>query len=633
MLDKRDGEEEHELRDVLLVEDSLIDAQLIRRLLRRVSAAYYRITHVRTLNDAVLSAEELTPDVILADLNLPDSRGTQTVASLQTSYPDIPLVIVSSWEDEAVSLRSVKAGAQDYLVKGHIDGANLHRVIRYAIERKRTELELVRLAHYDQLTSLPNRTLLRERVDHALARALRAGSGVATLILDMDRFKEINDMLGHEIGDKLLIEAAERIRASVRDQDTVARLGGDEFAVILEGVSEAKEVLPVIERIIASLSEVTTIDGHEVNSSTSVGIAMYPENGRDLSELLRAADLAMYQAKSSGRGRYQFFADAMQEEAQSRHALEWALRRAVEKDEFELVYQPQICLRTGVVIGVEALIRWRSPTRGLLTPYHFISGLEEFGLINEVGEWVLRTACEQVRRWHAMDFEPMRIGVNVSAQQFEDPMLLDKIVEPIADELVDVSQRKHVSFDAFFANTMFHEVAHGLGIKNTIDGSGTVQDALLEMAASVEEGKADILGLYMITELHKAGELGEVDLRDYYVTFMTSVFRSIRFGASSAHGKANMVRFNFFLDSGAFVRDAETGRYHVDFERMEAAMTDLSRLLLTLQGDGDYQGVIKLTESRGIIEPQLQGDLDRLTRADIPVDISFQQGAAELGLD
>ena len=483
MLDKRDGEEEHELRDVLLVEDSLIDAQLIRRLLRRVSAAYYRITHVRTLNDAVLSAEELTPDVILADLNLPDSRGTQTVASLQTSYPDIPLVIVSSWEDEAVSLRSVKAGAQDYLVKGHIDGANLHRVIRYAIERKRTELELVRLAHYDQLTSLPNRTLLRERVDHALARALRAGSGVATLILDMDRFKEINDMLGHEIGDKLLIEAAERIRASVRDQDTVARLGGDEFAVILEGVSEAKEVLPVIERIIASLSEVTTIDGHEVNSSTSVGIAMYPENGGDLSELLRAADLAMYQAKSSGRGRYQFFADAMQEEAQSRHALEWALRRAVEKDEFELVYQPQICLRTGVVIGVEALIRWRSPTRGLLTPYHFISGLEEFGLINEVGEWVLRTACEQVRRWHAMDFEPMRIGVNVSAQQFEDPMLLDKIRSALKETKIPPSflelelTESCLMSDPAQAGALLREIRE-IGVRIAIDDFGTGYSSL-----------------------------------------------------------------------------------------------------------------------------------------------------------
>jgi len=427
MLDKREGEEEHEVREVLLVEDNLIDAQLVRRLLRRVTGSYYRITHVRTVNDAILSAEELTPDVILADLNLPDSRGTQTVTSLQTSYPDIPLVIVSAWEDEAISLRSVKAGAQDYLVKGHIDGANLHRVIRYAVERKRTELELVRLAHYDQLTSLPNRTMLRERVEHALARAMRAGTGVATLVLDMDRFKEINDMLGHEIGDKLLIEVAQRIRASVRDQDTVARLGGDEFAVVLEGVSEAREVLPVIERIIDSLAEVTTIGGHEINSSTSVGIAMFPENGSNLSELLRAADLAMYQAKSSGRGRYQFFADAMQEEAQSRHALEWALRRAVERGEFQLVYQPQICLRTGMVIGVEALLRWMNPTRGLLTPYHFIAGLEEFGLINEVGEWVLQTACEQVRRWHAMDLEPMRIGVNVSAQQFEDPMLIDKI--------------------------------------------------------------------------------------------------------------------------------------------------------------------------------------------------------------
>jgi diguanylate cyclase (GGDEF)-like protein len=484
MLDKREGEEEHEVRDVLLVEDNLIDAQLIRRLLRRVSSSsYYRITHVRTLNDAVLSAEELTPDVILADLNLPDSRGTQTVASLQTSYPNIPLVIVSSWEDEAISLRSVKAGAQDYLVKGHIDGANLHRVIRYAIERKRTELELVRLAHYDQLTSLPNRTLLRERVDHALARAMRAGSGVATLILDMDRFKEINDTLGHEVGDKLLIEAAQRIRASVREQDTVARLGGDEFAVILEGVSEAKEVLPVIERIIESLNGVTTIDGHEVNSSTSVGIAMYPENGNDLSELLRAADLAMYQAKSSGRGRYQFFADAMQEEAQSRHALEWALRRAVERNEFELVYQPQICLRTGMVIGVEALLRWMNPTRGLLTPYHFIAGLEEFGLINEVGEWVLRAACEQTRRWHGMDLEPMRIGVNVSAQQFEDPMLIDKIrgalkETKIPPEFLELELTEScLMSDPAQAGALLREIRE-VGVRIAIDDFGTGYSSL-----------------------------------------------------------------------------------------------------------------------------------------------------------
>lgn len=209
----------------------------------------------------------------------------------------------------------------------------------------------------------------------------------------------------------------------------------------------------------------------------------------------------------------------------------------------------------------------------------------------------------------------------------------DRILEPIADMLIDESQRDYITFDAFFANTMFHEIAHGLGIKNTIDGRGTVREMLLDMSSSIEEGKADILGLYMITELHKAGELGDVDLRDYYVTFMTSVFRSIRFGAASAHGKANMVRFNFFMDSDAFVRDVETGRYHVDFERMETAMADLSRLLLTLQGDGDYDGAVELAESRGVIEPQLQSDLDRLTEASIPVDITFQQGVAELGLE
>ena len=209
----------------------------------------------------------------------------------------------------------------------------------------------------------------------------------------------------------------------------------------------------------------------------------------------------------------------------------------------------------------------------------------------------------------------------------------DKILEPIAGVLVDESQRQHITFDAFFANTMFHEVAHGLGIKYTIDGSSTVSEALLDVASSMEEGKADVLGLYMVTSLHDAGELGEVDLRDYYVTFMTSVFRSIRFGASSAHGKANMVRFNFFVERGAFVRDAESGQYSVDFERMREAMADLSRLLLTLQGDGDYEGALELTNTKGVIGEQLQADLDRLTRASIPVDISFNQGVAELGLE
>ncbi len=208
----------------------------------------------------------------------------------------------------------------------------------------------------------------------------------------------------------------------------------------------------------------------------------------------------------------------------------------------------------------------------------------------------------------------------------------EKILQPISDVLINESQRRHVTFDAFFANTMFHEVAHGLGVKNTINGHGTVREALLDVASSMEEGKADILGLYMIVSLHEAGELGEVDLRDNYVTMMAGLFRSIRFGASSAHGKANMVRFNFFEEHGAFVRNPETGTYKVDFERMEEAMAALSQRLLTLQGDGDYDGAVTLTNSHGMIRDQLQQDLVRLTDAQIPVDINFNQGIDVLGL-
>lgn len=208
----------------------------------------------------------------------------------------------------------------------------------------------------------------------------------------------------------------------------------------------------------------------------------------------------------------------------------------------------------------------------------------------------------------------------------------DKILMPIAGELIDPEQRAHVTFDAFFANTMFHEVAHGLGIKNTIDGEGTVREALLDVASSMEEGKADVLGLFMITQLHEAGELGDADLMDNYVTFMASVFRSIRFGATSAHGKANMVRFNVFLERGAMVRDAATGTYRINAEKMTEAMNALASQLLVLQGDGDYEGAKALTASQGVINEVLKSDLDRLASEGIPVDIVFEQGVDVLGL-
>ena len=209
----------------------------------------------------------------------------------------------------------------------------------------------------------------------------------------------------------------------------------------------------------------------------------------------------------------------------------------------------------------------------------------------------------------------------------------DEILLPIAGVLIAEDQRQHITFDAFFANTMFHEVAHGLGVKNTIDGSGPSREALQEQASTFEEGKADILGLYMVTRLHENGELGDAPLADYYVTFMASVFRSVRFGTSSAHGRANMIRFNFFEEMGAFTRDEESGTYRVVLDKMEQAMNALSEKILRLQGDGDYEGARATKEAMATIGPALQADLDRVDEAGIPVDIVFEQGAEVLGLN
>ena len=202
----------------------------------------------------------------------------------------------------------------------------------------------------------------------------------------------------------------------------------------------------------------------------------------------------------------------------------------------------------------------------------------------------------------------------------------EKILVPVAEVLIAPDQRKHVTFDAFFSNVMFHEVAHGLGIKKTLNGRGTVREALKEQASSLEEGKADVLGFYMVTRLHAKGELGDADLMDNYVTFLAGIFRSVRFGASSAHGRANMAAFNYFQDRGAFTRDDSSGTYRVDFDRMTAAMNALSEQILRFQGDGDYAGVTAFNAQMGVIRPALEQDLRRLGSAGIPVDIVFEQG-------
>ncbi len=230
--------------------------------------------------------------------------------------------------------------------------------------------------------------------------------------------------------------------------------------------------------------------------------------------------------------------------------------------------------------------------------------------------------------------EEVQLAKGTRRLQIKNAMLakFNRILVPIADELIAEDQRQHITFDSFFGNTMFHEVAHGLGVKNTVNGAGTVRQALQDHASALEEGKADILGLYMVQRLRDMGEITEGELMDDYVTFLAGIFRSVRFGASSAHGRANMIRFNYFSEAGAFTRDEATGTYRVNREAFEAAAESLSRRLLTLQGDGDYAAVDAFVAEMGQVGPQLQADLDRLASAGIPVDIVYEQGKEQLGL-
>ena len=278
--------------------------------------------------------------------------------------------------------------------------------------------QLHHLALHDTLTRLPNRSLLEDRVTHSITSCERSGKRFALMFIDLDRFKTINDSLGHHYGDKLLQGVAERLTAGLRAEDTVARLGGDEFVVLLAEINTPTAAGSVAQKLLDALALPMDIEGQQQSVSGSIGISIYPEDGTTLRELMSNADSAMYHAKKVGRGNHQFFAPEMNAAAGARLQLEQALRLALERKEFELHYQPKVDVASGEVVAMEALVRWRSPTRGLVPPYEFISVAEEIGLIIPLGAWVLRAACEQNQAWQDAGLARLRVAVNLSAYQF-----------------------------------------------------------------------------------------------------------------------------------------------------------------------------------------------------------------------
>jgi diguanylate cyclase (GGDEF)-like protein/PAS domain S-box-containing protein len=300
-------------------------------------------------------------------------------------------------------------------------------------ERMQAEERVWHIAHHDALTGLPNRSLLQDRLAQALMVAERSKTRVAVLFLDLDRFKSVNDSLGHDVGDALLKEVAAGLATVVRDVDTVCRLGGDEFVIVLGAVSGPDDAVMVAERIVEVLATPLAVMGHSLHASSSIGISLYPEDGRDAQTLMKSADTAMYKAKSSGRNNFQFYSPEMNLAATRFFEMEQRLRQAVERGEFVLHYQPQVDVSIHRVCGLEALVRWKAPGGGLVPPVEFIPVAEETGLILELGEWVLREACRQLREWYDAGWPRVTVAVNLSPRQFQQKDLVAR-VRHILDE-------------------------------------------------------------------------------------------------------------------------------------------------------------------------------------------------------
>ncbi len=345
-------------------------------------------------------------------------------------------------------------------------------------DRRRAEAKIAHMARHDALTDLPNRILLGERIEDALVRVGRSGE-VAILCLDLDNFKGVNDTLGHPVGDALLKAVAKRLAASVRSGDTVARLGGDEYAIVQVGVAQPESARALAERIIEAIDEPYVLEGQQVITRISIGIALAPADGSDAAHLLKAGDMALHRAKSDGRGTYQFFEQGMDAQMQARRSLELDLRRAIEANQFELFYQPQFNLETNAISGFEALIRWFHPERGLVHPGEFIALAEDAGLIVPIGEWVLKQACRDAAKWPS----PVKVAVNLSPAQFRNVHLMQTVIAALASSGLAANRLElEITESVLLADseatlTTLHNL-RAMGVRISMDDFGTGYSSL-----------------------------------------------------------------------------------------------------------------------------------------------------------
>ncbi len=463
---------------ILLVEDNSGDARLVREMLGDSARNEARLVSVGRLSEGLERLRRESFDAVLLDLSLPDSQGLETLLALQAQAVGVPLVVLTGMEDEGIAARALQQGAQDYLVKGRFGGDLLLHSVGNAIERMRSGRLVHHLAHHDGLTDLPNRILLQDRLKQAVEHARRNSQALAVLFIDLDHFKKINDTLGHAVGDELLVHVAARLRGCVRASDTVARVGGDEFIILFPEITRIEDVTIVADKIMQAFSSPIDVGGREVTTSVSIGASRYPHDGEDPETLVKNADAAMYRAKELGRARCQFYSRAAGDRATERLKLDRQLRRAIERDELLLHFQPIVDARSGRVVALEALARWQRPEAGLVQPEEFLPLAEETGSIVMIGEWALGRACAQARAWESAGLEPPRVSVNLSSRHLRKGPELVSFVRRVMEENdlsphrleVEITEEAIARNETVAIRTL--RDLHGSGIRIAVDNFG-----------------------------------------------------------------------------------------------------------------------------------------------------------------
>lgn len=413
------------------------DEEQIRHLLMDLLSSLYDCCTASSAEEALAALSEQTFDLVISDIDMGRMSGLELVPRVHSLSPDTVVVMISGNQDIEFAIQALRVGAFDYITKPidlrHVE-ASVERALKHSelLKEKRRYKEQLEallqqrtaevdwLAYYDTVTQLPNRALFEDRLTQACSIAKSTGQSLGVLFISLDQFKKVNDSLGHAPGDSLLREFAERLKSCISKSDTVARFGSDEFALLKTQIDGTNDVIETIGSLSQVLKFSFDLPGHELYATASVGVSMFPIDGEDCQTLLKNAGAALYKAKKSGGANYQFFTADMHELATRRLALETNLRRAIQNQEFLIHYQPRVSVDSLEITGVEALVRWQHPQFGLVSPSEFIPLAEDTGLIVPIGEWVLRQACEQNRRWQEQGFAPIQVAVNISGRQFHD---------------------------------------------------------------------------------------------------------------------------------------------------------------------------------------------------------------------